>query len=119
MSGRKMVDEETWSSFHRKYRSTDSIYSSKKDLSLWQSASCFSGSSTFDDDDDEKCWISALLDFLTLVTTEKKTTARKALADDDSFSSMDSSGRKRRGLLRKKVGSLRRQGNVKISDYAR
>lgn len=73
----------------------------------------------YDDDDEDKNWLIVILDMLTEPTKQTRSTRTMAFADDDSSSSMDSAGKKRRFLSRKKKGSVRRKGNVKISAFSR
>jgi hypothetical protein len=120
----KIVEEESWSSFHKKHHTQEFHYSSKNEAVRMNPLSS-SGSSAFmmfeeDEDDGEgKGWLSSLVDLILMEPSQtEKSKARRALSDDDSFTSSDSKKASRK-LFPKISKSCRRKGNIKLSRASR
>ena len=73
----------------------------------------------FDDDDNGKSWFSSFINMLMETPDKNRAATRQFLSDDDSCSSMDSKGKKRRRVFRRKSATSRRQGNIKLSNFSR
>eukprot|EP00545_Synedropsis_sp_CCMP1620_P001811 CAMPEP_0119014686 /NCGR_PEP_ID=MMETSP1176-20130426/10207_1 /TAXON_ID=265551 /ORGANISM="Synedropsis recta cf, Strain CCMP1620" /LENGTH=121 /DNA_ID=CAMNT_0006967907 /DNA_START=220 /DNA_END=585 /DNA_ORIENTATION=+ len=119
----KIVEEESWSSFHKKHHTEEFHYSAKNEA-VRMSPFCSAGSLRFFEDDDDDCdgkgWFSGIVDLiLTGPSQAQKKKARKVLSDDASCSSSDSKQSSSRRRFARKNKTVRRKGNVKLSNFSR